>query len=355
VIRVTRSRWTIVGSSVLGLAAAVVLGAAVPSGVVRELSSPRVRTARPLALPVPGRLLVEAPPFGSAIVEHDGRVVRLGNWYDAVWSPDGQRVAATDGRAFAVLDEMGTVRWSDRRPADAPPIQPDWASDGRLLAYRGGRSLRVVADDGRRDHAVAEGLQFAGPRWRPRFPRQLAWADRHGAVHLLDVAAGRTRWTSPPGPPVRPSGLHWSPDGSTLAAVSGSVTRMFDARHGVLLRRLSASRHDHFQYAAFAGDQLVLVRHDFTRGTSRVTRVPARSARAAERTVFAGRGSVVDVTPSPDGRMVLLGRRSRDEWQFQPLSGTAPTRSIPGVTRRLNPQATGIWAFPTTRGWRARS
>jgi hypothetical protein len=117
------------------------------------------------------------------------------------------------------------------------------------------------------------------------------------------------------------------------------------------LGRLSASQHDHFQCAAFAGNQLVLVRHDFTRGTSRVTRVQARSARAAEHTVFAGRGGIVDVTPSPDGRIVLLGRRSSDEWQFQPLSGTSPARRIHGVTRRLNPQATGRWAFPATRGW----
>ena len=153
---------------------------------------------------------------------------------------------------------------------------------------------------------------------------------------------------------MRPNGLHWSPDGSTLAAVSGSVTRIFDARHGALLRRLPASRHNHFQHATFAGDQLVLVRYDFTRGTSSVTRVQARSARAAERTVFAGRGSVVDVTPSPDGRMVLPGRRSRNEWQFPPLSGTAPARSIHGVTQRLNPQATGTWAFPATRDWRTR-
>jgi hypothetical protein len=149
--------------------------------------------------------------------------------------------------------------------------------------------------------------------------------------------------------------LRWSPDGSTLAAVSGSRTRVFDARHGVRLRRLSASRHNHFQVAAFAGNQLILVRHDFTRGTSRVTSVQVRAARAVERTVFAGRGSVLDVTPSPDDRMVLLGQRSRDEWQFQPLSGAARVRRVHGVTRRLNPQATGRWAFPTTRGWIARS
>src|SRR5207249_9071480 len=141
------------------------------------------------------------------------------------------------GRTLAVLDETGTVRWIVRRPANAPPTQPDWAPDGRRLAYRSGRSLRVIADDGPRDRAVANGLQFAGPRWRPSTPGQLAWADRHRAVHVLDVAAARTRWTSPPGPPVRPNGLHWSTDGATLATISASTVRIFDARHGALLRR----------------------------------------------------------------------------------------------------------------------
>jgi WD40-like Beta Propeller Repeat len=338
----------------LVLATVVALAGDLPGAAVQAMPELRMPTAGPLALPVQGRLLVEAPPFGLAIVEHDGRIARLGNWYDAAWSPDGARVAATHGRTLAVLDETGTVRWIDRRPANAPPMQPDWAPDGRRLAYRSGRALRVVADDGRRDHAVANGLQFAGPRWRPGTPGQLAWADRHGSIHVLDVAAARSRWTSPPGPPVRPNGLHWSTDGATLAAISGSTVRIFDATRGALLRRLSASRHNHFQFGAFARDQLILVRHDFTRGTSRVTRIPARRPRAAERTVFAGRGSVLDATPSPDGRMVLLGRRSRDEWQFWPLFAAAAPRSIHGVTRRLNPQATGTWAFPTTRGWRTQ-
>ena len=169
-------------ASILGLATVVALAADLPSAAVRDTPALPMATARPLTLPVPGRLLVEAPPFGLAIVEHDGRIARLGNWYDAAWSPDGARVAATHGRTLAVLDETGTVRWIDRRPANAPPTQPDWAPDGRRLAYRSGRSLRVIADDGRRDRAVANGLQFAGPRWRPSTPGQLAWADRHGAV-----------------------------------------------------------------------------------------------------------------------------------------------------------------------------
>jgi WD40 repeat protein len=354
-----RIRWCeaveVIGrGSIVGVVAVGVLAVDFPRAAVRDTPALRGSTARPLALPVPGRLLVEAPPFGSAIVEHDGRVVRLGDWYDAAWSPDGARVAATEGRSLAVLDETGTVGWIEPRPASAPPTQPDWAPDGRRLAYRGGQSLRVITADGRRDHAVANGLRFAGPRWRPRTFGQLAWADRHGAVRVLDITSARTRWTSPPGPSVRPDGLHWSPDGRTLAAISGSTVRIFDARHGALLRRLPTSRRNHFQFGVFAGDRLVLVRHDFTRGTSRVTRIEARDPRAVERTVFAGRGSVLDVTPSPDARRLLLGRRSRDEWQFSPLSAPASSLSIHGVTRRLNPQATGTWAFPTVRGWRTQ-
>ena len=118
---------------VLVLGTVVALAADLRSVAVQDMPALRVPAARSLALPVPGRLLVEAPPFGLAIVEHDGRIAQLGNWYDAAWSPDGARVAAIYGRTLAVLDETGTVRWIDRRPANAPPTQPDWRLTGGAL------------------------------------------------------------------------------------------------------------------------------------------------------------------------------------------------------------------------------
>jgi hypothetical protein len=165
----------------------------------------------------------------------------------------------------------------------------------------------------------------------------------------------RGRWRSGRARPLRPDALRWSPDGRTLAAVGASAVRVLDGETGRLLRTIATGRRDHFQAATFLrgpGARLVLVRHDFSRGRSRVSVVAARRPGARERTLLGGRGSVVDVTPSPDGRAVLLGRRTADEWRILPVSpGVRPLR-IHGVTRHLNPSADGRWAFPAVRAWR---
>ncbi|HWK28199.1 MAG TPA: hypothetical protein VNS09_16660 [Solirubrobacter sp.] len=291
--------------------------------------------AAALALPAPGNLLVEAPSFGLAIVAQDGHVTRLGRWYDGAWSADGSVIAAVGDRRLVTLDDRGRVRW---RLPRREPAQPDWSSDGARLAYRDGAALRVVRADGRGDHARAARLGPAGPRWRPGARGQLAYADARGVVRLLDGA--RTAWTSDSGPPVRPYGLRWSADGTRLAAISGSVVRVFDGATGRLVERIGTTRRNHFQLGVYAGGDLVLVRHDFSRGTSVVTR--------GTRTVLRGRGSVSDVTASPDGAWLLLGRRYADRWE---LRSAGATREVHGVTRRINPGASGRWAFPIVRGW----
>jgi hypothetical protein len=303
-------------------------------------------------LPERGSLLVEAPPFGLAVVEHAGDVRRLGEFYDAAWSPDGASIVAVRGRRLVVLSRRGEPRWSRRTPT-APALQPDWAPDSRALAYRGGASLRLIGADGRRDRAVARGLGFAGPRWRPVSGREVAWADRRGRVRLLDVVADRNLWSSEPGRPLRPDGLEWSPDGSMLAAISGSEVRLLDSAHGHLLWRLRARGTDRFQMGTFTRSEpslLALSRHDFTRGGSLVMLLDPRRGAASARELFARRGRVVDVTSSPDGRWLLLGWRGGDQWRFISVAG-APAVTTNGVTRALNPSAGGRWAFPTVRGW----
>ena len=276
--------------------------------------------AATLAFAPPGRLLVEAPPYGSAIVEPGGKITRLGGWYDTAWSPDGARVAGSDGRRIAVIGA-----WSLRR---ATPAQPVWSSDGKRLAYVSDGTVRVVGADGRGDHAVARGERAA---WRPG-THELATADHRGVIRV----AGK--WRSRPGNRIRPRGLLWSPRGGRLAAISGSSVRMLGPR-GALVRRIESGRRGHFQFGTYLGNDLVLVRHDFARGTTAVTR--------GDEILIADRGSIVDITPSPDGTRLLLGRRSRDQWQLWP-----PAEPIRGVTQAVNPAATGRWAFPTIRGWR---
>ena len=306
------------------------------------------------ALPAPGRLLVEVPGSGVLVVERDGARRRLGEWYEAAWSPDGRLVAAARGRTVAALDLEGRVVWSLRRSVAFPLRQPDWASDALRLAYRDGDAVRVVERDGSGDRVVARRLRFAGPRWRPGTGNLLAWADRRGRVRLLDVVSGRTLWRSSPGPPVRPWGLVWSPSGTTLAAVSGTSVRVFDADAGRLLRRVRARGTERFEAAAFArpgSPRLMLVRHDIRHGGSRVTSLAARRSGAREQRLFAGRGRVVDLTFSPDGRWVLLGWRGADQWRFVRLDGGNRVVAVNRVTRRLNRKPIGRWAFPVVRAW----
>ena len=281
--------------------------------------------------PPPGKLLVEAPSYGMAIVQ-PGHVTHLGKWYFASWSPDGTLIAAANGRRLAVLDERGGVRWTLRRSL---PVQPTWSPDGTLIAYGDGAAVRVVGADGRGDRTLASAVRFTSLAWRPG-THELAWQDRRGAIVVRDAATGRRLWRSRPGNRVRR--LLWSPRGGRLAAISGSYVRRFGPR-GAPLRRIPAGRRGHFQTGTYLGRDLVLVRHRFSDGATYVTR--------GDRTLIADRGSVVDITPSPDGRRLVLGRRSRDQWQLWP-----PAPPIRRVTRAVNPQAPGVWAFPRIRGWR---
>jgi hypothetical protein len=275
----------------------------------------------------PGTLLVEAPPYGSAIVEPSGTITRLGAWYDTAWSPDGTRVAGTDGRRLSVIGS-----WTLRR---ALPTSPTWSSDGTLIAYGSGDSVRVVGADGHGDHAVGHALRYTSLAFRPG-THQLAWQDRRGVIRVRDVSTGLRGWASRPGNRVRQ--LLWGPRGGRLAAISGSYVRMFGPR-GASVRRIEAGRRGHFQFGTYLGRKLVLVRHRFTDGATYVTR--------GDETLISDRGSVVDITASPDGTRLLLGRRSRNQWQLWPAA--APIRD---VTRGVNPDAGGLWAFPRVRGWR---
>jgi hypothetical protein len=306
-------------------------------------------------LPGDGRLLVEVPAQGSAIVQADGDHRLLGEWYDADWSPDGTRIAAVRGGTLAALDEDGRVRWRVRGAEHVSG--PRWAPDGMKVAYRrgspvesrGGAELRVVEADGSGDRRLARGLGFAGPAWQPGKGYAVAWADRAGRVRLRDAVGGRTLWRTAPGPPVR--GLAWSRVGTTVAAWSGTSVRVIDGGSGRVLRVIRARGTNRFEAAAFLSSRLLLARHDIARGGSRVLSRRARRPGTRSRMLFAGRGRVVDLTPSPDGAWVLLGWRGGDEWRL--LGRGDRERRVRAVTRRFTPGA-GRWAFPYVRAWRVR-
>ncbi|MGH2947090.1 MAG: hypothetical protein ACRDPC_12670, partial [Solirubrobacteraceae bacterium] len=268
-------------------------------------------------LPGGGRLLVEVPAQGSAIVRADGDHRLLGEWYDSDWSPDGTRIAAVRGGTLAALDRGGRVRWRVRGAEHV--FGPRWAPDGMRVVYRrgspvesrGGAELRVVEAGGSGDRRLARGLGFAGPAWQPGKGSAVAWADREGRVRLRDAVSGRRLWRTAPWPPVR--GLAWSRTGTTVAAWSGTSVRVLDGGSGRVLRVIRARGTNRFEAAAFRSSRLLLVRHDIVHGGSRVLSFRARRTGTRARTLFAGRGRIVDLTPSPDGAWVLIGWRGGDE------------------------------------------
>jgi hypothetical protein len=318
---------------------------------IREVVRPAPRTepAPAVALPAPGRILIETP-HGTYVLADDGTRRRLGDWHDATWSPQGRFVAAVRANTLVALTPRGEVRWTLERPF--PLRQPAWAPDGFTVAYRSGNGLRALAGDGTGDRFLTGPIGPAAPVWRAGRRPTVTIADARGRVVTIDPSRRTALWRSAPGP--QPHTLAWSPDGRVLAAVGLRGVRLFTAG-GRPLRPVRASRGEELTAAAFVprSPLLALVRR--SDGHSRVT--VGRAGRPGEE-VFQAPGRIAGVTFSPDGRWMLLGWRVADEWLFlsSPTLGRGRgERVVPvsGISSRIAPAAPGRWAFPEVRGWAA--
>ena len=140
-------------------------------------------------LPSAGRLLVLSEQ-GPWIVRPDGSKRLLGDYEDASFSPNALFVVATEGRRVVALEPDGDPRWTVTRPT--PVADARWApSPGFRVAYREGKTLRVVGGDGTGDRLLAEDVAPVAPAWRPGEGRTvLAYASTDGRVRVVE---GRRR------------------------------------------------------------------------------------------------------------------------------------------------------------------
>jgi hypothetical protein len=297
------------------LVVAVAAAIATPPGhavftKVREVVG--VEHAEPalFSLPSKGRLLVVSTGHGGVwLIHDDGLKRRIGGYDDAQWSPHGLYVIATTKTALVALDVDNGVRWSlPRRDA----FDPRWEGtrvDTRI-AYLTPGGLRVVAGDGTGDHLVDAGASAVAPAWDPRRLHTAAYVA-HGAIVLRQVDTGRVLWRT--AVPVTPRSIGWSSDGSYLEAVSSRKIVVLGANGAVhrVVTRLSGR----FVDAAFQprSHRLALSLHTSIGGEVRVVDVdhPGRG-----QLLFAGPGAFGDIVWSPDGRWLLVGWPTADQWLF---------------------------------------
>jgi WD40 repeat protein len=276
---------------------------------VREVVG--VQQAEPalFSLPSKGRLLVVSTEHGGVWLIHDnGLKRRIGSYTDAQWSPHGRYVIATAPRQLVALDVDEGVRWTLPRRASWP--RWEGTDTDTRIAYVTPTGLRVVAGDGTGDHLLDRHAVDVPPAWDPLRLHTVAYYSG-GAIVLRDADSGRIVWRTPV--TVVPSDLVWSSDGRYLAVASSHQVVVL-TQDGRVHRTLSTLG-DGFVGVAFEPRTHRLALSMRTPAGSQVRLVDVDKPGKA-RTLFAGPGTFGSIVWSPDGRSLLVGWPTADQWLF---------------------------------------
>jgi dipeptidyl aminopeptidase/acylaminoacyl peptidase len=338
---------------ILALAVLVALVAAAlspPGRAVGDWIRDSVRGEQPaqpalFRLPTGGQLLV-ASERGPWVVRRDGSKRLLGRYEGAGFSPTGSFLVVTRGRRVVAVEPDGDPRWTVTRPQ--PVADARWAPGKFRIAYRAGRSLRVVDGNGTDDGRLARRVAPVAPAWRPDTGvNVLAYADPAGRVHVVDADSRREVWRSRAGPPVRE--LVWSADGRLLLVVTKSGRHPVLAGRGRVARTIELPKGHLLVEASFAprGESLAYTDFDPARERGAVI----LDDRRGSRTLQSGEGRLEDVVWSPDGRWLLVGWPDADQWLFLRLPGVRKIKAVEDIRREFDPGGEGGGSFPRVAGW----
>jgi WD40-like Beta Propeller Repeat len=339
---VQRPRSRLVPILVAAAVAVAVAAAVSPPGRavlddVRDAVLPtRVERAEPalFSLPTGGRVLAVSDA-GAWVVQRDGSRRLLGRYREASWSPHGLFVVASRRNELTTLEPDGDVRWTLARPDVSFPRWTGSRTDTDI-AYLTTSRLHVVAGNGRQD-VDAGGLPAAAPvapAWRPQ-PEQsrvLAFVDTRGRVTAYDAGAGAVLFRTPALP--GPRALSWSPNG-TLAVATRNGVVVIAGRRQVARRALRG-----VVSVAFSPDGRTLA----VLRSNEVSLLDPQLR--SSRRVFAGGGRLDGLAWSPDGRWLLVGWPTADQWLFVAARRTARIRAVSNVAAQLRSQS-----FPRIEGW----
>jgi Flp pilus assembly pilin Flp len=283
------------------------------------------------ALP-PGGSVLAISRTGAYAIHPDGSTQRLGSFFAAGWSPHGEHVVGVQSRRLTAVNPLGTVKWTlVRRGVHGPA----WSTRlGFAVAYLQGQELRVVdgTGDPATDRRVRGGAAPVTPAWRPRSDSVLTYAGTGGSIETVDVTTGQRLWSAQVSQP--PLALAWSRDGRRLVALSSrSVTALDQAGRVLRTVALTGVARDMALHPS-GGRAAVVVR-------SGALEVPLTGGRP--RQLF--QGDVAGIAWSADGRRLLLGSRSANQWLL--LGPGDHIRALDGVSRELGTAG----GFPRVAGW----
>lgn len=295
-----------------------------------------VERAQPalFSLPAPGRLLV-ASDAGVWVVEQNGSKRLLGEYREASWSPFGRFVVVARENELAALEPDGDVRWTLARPGVRSPRWTGTEFDTRI-AYTDRTGLRVVAGDGTGDRLLVPGAR--GPiAWRPGSDSQLAYADRLGRVVLVDARSGDVLWRTTSDSKV--AELEWTSNGRRLVArrIGGTDDLAVYTGQGAL-------------YTGFRSEGVITAAAArpgvharavalLTNGQSQLLMPDVRGS------ALSGPGPFKDLVWSPDGRWLLVGWPSADQWVFVRADGKR-IRAVSNVSDQFR-----SGSLPRIEGW----
>ena len=344
----------VAAAAALAVALALTPAGAKVGGWIGDVVDPAPKTSRSTlaSLPSNGRLLVVADS-GAWIVQDDGAKRRLGSFRDATWSPGGLYVAAARGRELVALEPDGAERWT--LPAPRRVTAPRWSPDGFRIAYLSGSDLYVTIADNTARWALARDVRPVAPAWQPGRPdgqQVLAYA-RGERIEIARVDPARPPRAllgrTAPGPVALD--LWWSDDGR-LIAVSERSVRTFSAR-GELLRTVILPGDLRASGSALAPDGRRLALIAAAPGARSSELLLLRTGRGAPpRRRLGGFGRLEGLTWSIDGRVLVAGLPTADQWLFLRLRGSGGLESVKRIRAQFGggrPARTG--AFPRPAGW----
>jgi hypothetical protein len=323
----------------LAFVAALLAAALSPPGeavIERVREAIGVERAQPalFSLPAGGRVLVTSTR-GVWIVQRDGSKRLLGRYREASWSPSGLFVVAARHNELVALDPQGVLRWSLPRPAVSRPRWAGLHGDTRV-AYLSGKRLHVVPGDGIGDFPVAGGARPVAPAWRRGTRHVLAYVDGLGRVTMYD--ADSRSWQFRVVHPGQVRALEWSRGGRLLIVSRDRLVIWGSQGQRIAHWRLPGVVSAHFSPD---GRRIAVLRR------SDVLLLDARRPRrVAPRRVFAGAGVLSGLAWSPDGRWLLIGWQTADQWVFVRVAGPRRIEAVSNVSAQFRSSR-----FPTIVGW----